>query len=361
MDEHAYAVIMAGGRGERFWPLSTAKRPKQLLSLIGERELLGQAVDRLEGLVPPERIFIVTNADLVDATRKVAHQLPAENIVGEPCGRNTAPAVALGAALVKARDPDGVFAILTADHIMDDLDVYRQTLREAFELASREDVFITIGITTKGPNTGFGYIERGALKEQGEVAFYHSKRFVEKPSLELAEQYHLDENFYWNAGMFIWSVKALQAGLVAHQPSLATLIDLIAPTVGTEQFCEVLGREYQKMEKLPIDVALMEKVNNVVVADGTFIWHDVGSWDALPDHVAQDADDNSCLGDVQLIDCEGNIVFSKGGHLTAMIGVQDLIVVQSEGVTLVCPRDRAQDIKKMVTQVKESGVHEDLL
>ena len=352
---------MAGGRGERFWPLSTSKRPKQLLSLIGDRELLGQAVDRLEGLVPPERIFIVTNADLVEATRKVAHQLPAGNIVGEPCGRNTAPAVALGAALVKARDPDGVFAILTADHIMDDLDVYRQTLSEAFDLAAREDVYITIGITTKGPNTGFGYIKRGEMKEQGQIAFFHSKRFVEKPSLDLAEQYHADENFYWNAGMFIWSVNALQAGLQTHQPALAELIDLVAPTVDTDEFDAVLGREYEKMEKLPIDIALMEKVDNVVVADGTFTWHDVGSWYSLPDHVDQDERENSCLGDVQLIDSDKNIVFSKGGHLTAMIGVQDLIVVQSEGVTLVCPRDRAQDIKQMGQQVKETGAYEDLL
>ena len=218
MNEHAYAVIMAGGRGERFWPLSTTQRPKQLLSLVGDRSLLGQAVERLDGLIPPDRIFIVTNADLVDATREAAPELPPENVVGEPVGRDTAAAVALGTALVKARDPKGVFAILTADHVMGKLDLFRRTLEEALTLAATGELYITIGIKPAEPNTGYGYVERGDLHTDGDIKFYAAKSFKEKPAADVAEAYVASGDFYWNSGMFIWSVETVVGGLSAHKP-----------------------------------------------------------------------------------------------------------------------------------------------
>ncbi|MFT7514897.1 MAG: mannose-1-phosphate guanylyltransferase, partial [Candidatus Omnitrophota bacterium] len=272
MNEHAYAVIMAGGRGERFWPLSTSKCPKQLLTLVGERSLLGQAVQRLEGLIPPERIFIITNADLLEATRKHAPELPAENVIGEPVGRDTAAAVALGAALVKARDPQGVFAILTADHVMGELPLFRQTLAESFALASTSDVFITIGIKPTEPSTGFGYIEAGDVHQEGEIRFRKATRFVEKPDRERAEAYLEAGNYYWNAGMFIWSAENVIAGLKRHQPQLMPLIDAIIPLVGTPEFDAVLAREYETIVKISIDYALMEPSDNILVAEGIFEW-----------------------------------------------------------------------------------------
>ena len=361
MNEHAYAVIMAGGRGERFWPLSKAKRPKQLLSLVGDRTLLGQAVERLEGLIPPERIFVITNADLVDATREAAPELPAENVIGEPVGRDTAPAVALGAALVKARDPEGVFAILTADHVMGKLDLYRKTLEEALELASEGEVYITIGIKPTEPSTGYGYVERGDLHaDKGEINFFKAKRFVEKPERAVAEEYVDSGNFYWNSGMFIWSAQTVIDGLSKHAPALVDMINEVIPVVGTPEFDGVLARIFEGLTKISIDFALMEHVDNILVAEGVFDWDDVGSWTALPEHF--DADDgNTIIGEAEVIDASENIVFSKGGHLTALIGVSDLIVVQSEGVTLICPRERAQDIKQMVQQVKAKGTYQDLL
>jgi mannose-1-phosphate guanylyltransferase len=360
MNEHAYAVIMAGGRGERFWPLSTSKRPKQLLSLVGDRTLLGQAVERLEGLIPPERVFIITNADLVDATRAAAPELPAENVIGEPVGRDTAAAVALGAALVKAKDPDGVFAILTADHVMGKLELYRKTLEEALDLAAKEAVYITIGIKPDEPSTGYGYVERGELHSEGDIKFFAAKRFVEKPERAVAEEYLASGNFYWNSGMFIWSAKTVIDGLSQHKPELVEMIDRVIPVVGTDKFEAVLAAEYQDLVKISIDFALMEHVENILVAEGVFDWDDVGSWTALPAHF-EPIEGNTSIGDVQVIDARNNIVCSKGGHLTALIGVDDLIVVQSEGVTVICPRDRAQDIKQMVQQVKATGSYDELI
>jgi mannose-1-phosphate guanylyltransferase len=359
MNEHAYAVIMAGGRGERFWPLSTSRRPKQLLSLVGDRSLLGQAVERLEGLVPPGRVFIITNADILDATREAAPELPPENIIGEPFGRDTAAAVALGAALVKAKDPDGVFAILTADHIMGQLPLFRQTLAESFELAGMSDVFITIGIKPTEARTGFGYIEAGEVYKDGEIRFLKAKRFVEKPDRETAEEYLAAQTFYWNAGMFIWSARNVIAGLVKHRKQLVPLIEAVVPVVGTPEFDAVLAREYDGLEKISIDYALMEHADNILVAEGLFDWDDVGSWAALPAHIPTE-DGNTAIGQVEALDSAGNIVYS-GDRLTALVGVDNLVVVQADGVTLICAKDRVQDIKQLVQQVKDTGSYPELL
>ncbi|MBM4152723.1 MAG: mannose-1-phosphate guanyltransferase, partial [Kiritimatiellaceae bacterium] len=205
-----YAVIMAGGKGERFWPLSTSKHPKQLLALVGDSPLIAQAVDRLNGLIPPENVFVVTNADLVEATRQAAPMLPPENIVGEPIGRDTAAAVACGGALVAAKDPNAVFAVLTADQVMGDLDVFKATLRGGMNLAEQHEILVTIGIQPTFPSTGFGYIESGDLFGSTEgVQFKKAVRFVEKPKLEIAQTYVDSGRFFWNSGMFIWSVPTL--------------------------------------------------------------------------------------------------------------------------------------------------------
>jgi mannose-1-phosphate guanylyltransferase len=356
-----YAVILAGGRGERFWPLSTSKRPKQLLSLVGESTLLAQAVDRLSGLIPPERVFVITSADLVEASRRAAPQLPPEQIIGEPVGRDTAAAAALGAALVKARDPRGTFCILTADHIIGDLEVYRATLRESLALAAAEDVLITIGIQPTEPSTAYGYIQATqAHAERDGVAFLKADQFVEKPDRATAESYLAAGTYFWNGGMFIWSVASLQQALQAHRPALAELIDQLAGVAGTAAFDAALAAAYDGLEKISIDYALMEKADNILMVRGQFAWDDVGSWPALENHFERNADGNIALGDCAALDASGNLVYSKD-RLTALIGVHDLVVVQAEGVTLICPRDRAQDIKQLVVQLREGGAHADLL
>jgi len=360
-DQHFYAVILAGGRGERFWPLSTSRRPKQLLSLVGEKALLAQAVDRLEGLIPHDRVLVVTNQDLVEATRIAAPYLPPENIVGEPVGRDTAPAVALSAALVKARDPDGVFCILTADHIIGNLDVYRTTLRESLNIASREDVLITIGIQPTEPATGYGYIHLGdTYKTDGKTSFRKARRFVEKPELTTAEKYVSSGEYAWNSGMFIWSVKSIESALRKFQPAIGSIIQTISEAARNNQLNETLARIFSSVEKISIDYAVMEKADNIIVAKGIFAWDDVGSWTALENHFPKDDHGNTLIGQCETIDADGNIVFSKD-RLTTLIGMRDTIVVQSEGVTLICPKERAQDIKQMVVKLRSDGSFNEVL
>ncbi len=356
-----YAVILAGGKGERFWPLSTSRKPKQLLSLVGERPLLAQAVERLAGLVPPENVFVITNRDLVEGCCEAAPELPRENVIGEPIGRDTAAAVALGAALVKARDPDGSFCVLTADHVIGDVTVFQATLKAALDLASREDVLITIGIPPTEPSTGYGYIEAEleVAKDKG-VRFLKAKRFVEKPDLERARTYVASDRFFWNSGMFIWSVKSLEKQLAVHTPHLVHLIDRMAKVAGTPAFGAELEKAYSTLAKISIDYALMEKAPNIVMARGAFSWDDVGSWTALENHFKKDTEANVIEGQVRIHESKANIVYSRN-HMTALVGVDNVIVVQAEGVTLVCAKDKAQDIKKLVEQLRREGGFEGIL
>lgn len=356
-----YAVIMAGGKGERFWPLSTSKQPKQLLALVGDKPLIAQAVDRLGDLMPPENIFVVTNADLVDATRATAPQLPPENIVGEPIGRDTAAAVACGGALVKARDGQGVFAVLTADQVMGDLDVFSATLKGGMELAGQNDILVTIGIEPTFPSTGFGYIESGEnFRSVENIEFRKAVRFVEKPDVARATEYLSTGRFYWNSGMFIWSVPSLEKSFAAHCPAMRELMDTLTDYAKEGKIVEGMDATYPALGKISVDYALMEKADNIVMACGTFAWDDVGSWPALESHFPQDENGNTKIGDVEILNADGNIVFSKD-RLTAVIGVKDLIVVQADGVTLVCPKDRAQDIKQMVVALRKKGGYDALL
>ena len=356
-----YAVILAGGRGERFWPLSTSRHPKQLLSLVGDTPLLAQAVDRLEGLIEPDHVFVITNTDLVDASRRAAPSLPPGNVIGEPVGRDTAAAVALGAALVKARAPNGAFCILTADHIINDLPLYRDTLREGLALAHAQDVLLTIGIHPTKPATGYGYIESGEpVSHAGRIEFFRATRFVEKPDLATAEAYLSSGSYYWNAGMFMWSVASLEKAFGIHRPQLADLIATLVPAIQADALAPALEREYAALEKISIDYALMEKADNIVMAKGTFPWDDVGSWSALENHFDPDEDDNIRVGAAELLNSSGNIVIS-GNRLTALIGVSDLIVVQADGATLVCPKDKAQDVRKLVEQLRAAKQYDEIL
>ncbi len=358
---HFYAVVLAGGYGERFWPASTMARPKQLLSLLGDRTMLEMAVDRLAGLIPPERVLVLTSADLVDATIACSPDLSPANVIGEPMRRDTAAAVALACAVVKARDPEGVFCIVTADHVMGDLDVFRQTLREGLELAAANDILVTIGIEPTRPSTAFGYIEAGSeLESSGSVSFRHVSRFVEKPDRETAQAYIESGSFSWNSGMFIWSAEAVHRAFAAHTPELGSMIEALMPHVDTDGFADALAEAFEPLDKISIDYALMEKADNIVMGIGTFAWDDVGSWPEVAGHLPSDGQGNAVRGDVEAIDAKNNVVVSEG-RLTALIGVDDLIVVHTEGATLICPKDRAQDVKAMVTALRESGEWDQLL
>ena len=347
---HFYAVILAGGRGERFWPLSRAANPKQFIALFGGRPLLTLAVERLDGLIPPERVLIITSRDLAEATRAAARHIPPQNIIGEPMGRDTAAAVALGCGLVRQRDPEGVAAILTADQLMTDVNTFRRTLGDSLRVAAREDVIVTIGITPTYPATGFGYIRAGALRDTSTATrFFTADAFVEKPEETTAMRYIAEGVYYWNAGMFIWRASTMQAALAAFTPKLAELSDTVAEC-GEGDVDAVLNSIYPALPKISIDYAVMEHAKNIVVAEGNFGWDDVGTWSALAGHFAPDIEGNIAIGGTETLDARNNIIVSEN-HLTAVIGVDDLVVVQAPGVTLVCPKSRAQDVKAMLRRV----------
>lgn len=356
-----YAVILAGGQGKRFWPLSNSRHPKQLLRLLGGRTMLQMAVDRIRESMPIENILVLTSQALVEASRAAAPELPPENIVGEPMGRDTAPAVALGCALIAERNSKAVFSILTADQVMKQIPLFRKTIEEAGNIAAAAEVIVTIGIQPRAASTSFGYIETaGKYESRSGIDFLKAKRFVEKPDIDAARQYIECGNYLWNAGMFTWSVDTLINGLARHCPHLAAMIDRLRPAVGADDFIDRVGDEYQRLEKISIDYALMENSENIVVARGTFEWDDLGSWPALVNHIGPDPDGNTVVGDLESIDAKANIVYSQD-RLTALIGVENLVVVQAEGVTLVCSRDRAQDVKQMVDKLAAAGGREEVL
>lgn len=356
-----FAVIMAGGRGERFWPMSTSKRPKQLLDLVGDKPLIAESVDRVKEVIPPERVFVITNQDLVDATCEALPDLPPENIIGEPMGRDTAAAVALGCALVESKSSEAVFAVLTADHIMGNLPIFEQTLTDAMTFASEEDVLITMGIQPTHPDTGFGYIRVDELRQgPGETTFYDVKRFEEKPDLARAKSFVESGTCFWNSGMFIWSAASVRKALTTFCPPLTRMMDVVKPSIGTGDFHAVLRKEYENLSKISVDYALMEKADNIVMARGEFDWDDVGSWPAIENHFEQDEGGNTRIGTTEMLESTGNIVYSRD-RLTACLGVENLIVVQAEGVTLVCAKDQEQDIKQLVKALHERGDCEGVL
>lgn len=356
MSENIYAVVMAGGSGERFWPLSTNERPKQFVKIFGGKALLGHAVDRLEGLVPPERVLVVTSRALTAATAEACPRLPPENIVGEPCRRDTAAAAALACGLVAARDPNGVALLLSADHLMEDESLFRQTLADAAAVAGKGDYIVTIGIAPTFPATGYGYIEAGELFDAGTgTEFHFARRFVEKPDAEHARQYLSAGNFFWNSGMFVWSAKTMAKAVAEFTPSLLPVLRAPAEAASPEALDAALDAIYPSLERISVDYAIMEKHPGVIMARGAFGWDDVGSWSAIPKHFPQDACGNTPIGNVELMDSRGCIVLSDDGSPVAVLGAEDLIVVRTGGATLVCAKDRAQDLKALVAKMTRRG------
>src|SRR6266545_1038881 len=283
-----FAIIMAGGRGERFWPVSRQATPKQLLALLGKRSFLQQAVERVQPLVPLKNLIVITNAAQASAVKKQLPKLPRENIIAEPCGRDTCAAVTLGAALVGARSTTGVMAVLPADHVIPEEKKFQQVLRDAFDLAGRGQAIVTIGIKPTEQATGYGYIHVGeplppptGMKAYRTV-FHRAEQFVEKPNYDMALNYLQSGQYRWNAGMFIWSFVTVTEGLQKHQPEMYEACQRWFKVANNPiKLGKLLAKEYPEIKRISIDYALMEKAHNVVVADGAFEWDDFGSWTAL--------------------------------------------------------------------------------
>ncbi len=351
---------MAGGRGERFWPASRLKKPKHLLPIVGNKSMLGQAIDRLEGLVPIENIFVITHREQRDAVLAACPQLLPERVVGEPMGRDTAAAVGLATVLVKHVDPEGVFAILPADHVIHDKIEFQSSLETAFEIALQERALVTIGIKPTSPATEYGYIHKGPVisKVRGKP-IYSVQRFVEKPDLATALQYLAAGDYYWNAGMFVWQVPAIETALASFTPKLYQSLRIIADGLEAgKDPVSLLEKQYPNLEKISIDYAVMEKAKNVVTLESTFDWDDVGSWPAIVRHYPADESGNVVRGDAMVDGGQGNIVMNETSNLVALIGVDDLIVVQTGDATLVCSKEKAQQIKAFVRKLSDDPKHQ---
>ncbi|NNE08023.1 MAG: NTP transferase domain-containing protein [Gemmatimonadetes bacterium] len=347
------AVIMAGGSGTRFWPRSRRAEPKQFLKLTGERSLLQATVDRIAPLVPIDRVIVVTNARFVDRVARDLPDLPRENILGEPVGRNTAPCVALATAWTESRfGPDEVMAVLPADHHIGDEALYRSVLSAAEAVALRDGGLVTIGITPTRPETGYGYLELG--EEESAVKGHTVRRvarFVEKPDRERALAYMNGGNHLWNSGMFVWTAASIRAEIERQIPDLATGMNAFRDA---RDLAAELGRLYPGFPSLSIDYGVMEGAEAVRALPGDFAWNDVGSWDALRDLGSLDEAGNAVRGDAVLVDTSDCVV-AGDGKLIAAVGVRDLVIVQSGDAILVCPRDRAQDVRLIVDRLSESG------
>ena len=355
-----FVIIMAGGRGERFWPVSRQATPKQLITLLGKRSFLQQTVDRVLPVVPLKNILVITNEAQAAEVRRQLPKLPKANVVAEPCGRDTCAAVTLGAALVGARSTTAVMAVLPADHVIPEEKKFQQVLTDGFDLASRGQVIVTIGIKPTEPATGYGYIHVGqplpapAGVKRYKTTFAKAERFVEKPTFDRALEYVNSGHYRWNAGMFIWSFVTITNGLEVHQKEMAEACRRWFKVAGTPRLAKALAREYPAVRKISIDFALMEHAQNVVVAEGDFAWDDLGSWNALARHLKPDAEGNCAVGDFIHVDAARNVVYdarTRNRTPIAVVGLRDSIVVMADDSTLVAHKSQSQKIKELVTRL----------
>ena len=344
-----YALILAGGSGERFWPLSRRARPKQLLRLVSDKTLLEETVVRLEGLVARERILILTNAEQEAAVRELLTDLPKENIVAEPAKRDTAAAVALGTGWVAGRDHAATMIVLPADHVITNHAAFQETLMLAAGAAEETGELVTIGIKPTWACPGFGYIEHGEpihLRKHNEYnAIHRVLRFREKPNPDLAESFLRKGNFRWNAGMFVWCVPTVLGEFNRHAPALA---DFVSQLCAPGNFEKALNERFSKLPQISFDYAIMEKADRVLVVEATFDWDDIGSWGAVARYFQSDAEGNAANCAITALDSSNNIIFDKGGSSIALLGVHNLIVVRTGDAVLVCHRGQAEKIKDLI-------------
>ena len=355
MNDHYYALIMAGGVGTRLWPLSREDRPKQALPLIGDRTMFQIALDRLAPLFTPDRMLVVAGSNHVDLLKAQGPGIPSENFIVEPMGRGTAPAIALGAIHLGRKHPDAMMAVLTADHFIADEAGFRRALLAAGKVAARGHL-VTLGVTPDTPATGYGYIERGEVVESVEnFLAYRVMSFREKPSAAAAERFLADGRHSWNSGMFIWRVDRFLAELARTMPEFCAQLDEIDRALGTPGESSTLAKVWPRVASQTVDYGVMEKARDVVVIPIDIGWNDIGSWASLLDVLPGDADGNVCIHAEHLNAGSRNVLVHGRGRIVATIGLEDVIIVDTEDVVLVCRKDQAEAVKRMVDRLKDEG------
>lgn len=343
-----YVCIMAGGKGERFWPLSRDAQPKQFLKIVGTRALIAETAARNRALVPPSHLLIMTTKDQAHSVTHAVPNIPAKNIVAEPVGKNTAPCIGLACALIAREHPCAVMAVVPSDHVIADTKLYTQTMREAATIARREHVIVTIGIRPRFPETGYGYILAGArVAHNGSTRFSRVKQFVEKPARPRAEKLIATGHAVWNAGMFVFRISDMLDTFRRFLPRLHVDLSRVV-TAPPALLARAIRDVYAHAPNISIDYAIMEKAHNVIVAHGEFAWDDVGSWSAVADHWRHDSAGNVARGAVAAIDSSGCILANECPGVVGVVGLHDMVVVRTGDALLVCPKDKAQDVKKLV-------------
>lgn len=350
-----YEVIMAGGGGSRFWPLSRMRRPKQLLNISGRDIMLNETILRLDEMIDRENVYIVTNQDQKPLMQELLlGGIPFRNILTEPVGRNTAPCVLYAASMLEKLKGDGVMCVFPADHHIQNVTEYQRIIKKAASCAETMECIVTIGIKPTYAATGYGYICAGEEVADG---VRHARKFVEKPSKEKAEEYIESGMYSWNSGVFVFRISTILKAYRELLPQMMVPMERIMQAVGTSEEQRVLEEEYPKMENISIDYGIMEQSQHVLVLEGDFGWSDVGSFDELETLYKPDEEGNVSIGDTLLLNTKGCIAKSSSRQLT-LIGAENLIVVETEDAVLVCKKERAQDVKQAVEQLKMNGRNE---
>jgi mannose-1-phosphate guanylyltransferase len=353
MNNNYYVAIMAGGIGSRFWPKSRAAYPKQFLDILGlGRTLLQMTYDRFERFIPKENIYIVTNADYVKIVKKQLPELADNQILGEPVRKNTAPCVAYISHKINAANPNAVMIVAPSDHLVLNTDGYIDVSNKALRFVEKNDALVTLGIVPTRPDTGYGYIQYDEESKNGSV--YKVKTFTEKPTLEIAKRFLKSGDFLWNAGIFIWNVKAIMNAFALHQPDIAEAFNAEAEVYNTDKEKRFIRKAYELCPSISIDYGIMEKSDNVFVIPSEFGWSDLGTWQSLHERYEKDYLGNAVSGkNVMIFDSSNNMIMVPDEKLVVLQGLEDYIVVDTGDALLVCQRDKEQEIKQMTAEIKK--------
>ena len=353
-----YALIMAGGTGKRFWPWSRGKNPKQFLNILSEKSLLEETLDRLPSLVNNEDIYIITTSSQKKKMVNLIKNIPEETIIAEPIGRDTAACIGLGAILMKEKDPDGVQVALPSDHIINDVENFREVICKAAKLAKKKNCLVTIGIRPSSPNIGYGYIQYNIdKKEDLEEDIYKVKTFAEKPNIETARRFLDSGDFLWNSGIFVWKINTILNEIEKSLPELYEGLIEIEKNIHRKNIYSLIRKVYSRLRSISIDYGIMEKAKDVYVIKADFGWSDIGSWSEVYRLGKKDENMNVISGNVVLRESHGNLINSKKKLLTA-IGINDMIIIDTNDVLLICPKEKAQHVKELVDYLKRKDMKE---
>ncbi|MCK4859606.1 MAG: mannose-1-phosphate guanylyltransferase [Candidatus Omnitrophica bacterium] len=353
-----YCLIMAGGKGERFWPRSRTRNPKQMLSVVTRKTMIEDTLQRLEPFVDKQKIFVITNKQQSSSLKKLA-VLGRKRIIAEPLARNTAVAIGLGALLIKKENPQAVIACLPADHVIKKKTQFRKVLSSAASIARRKNALVTIGIKPNYPATGYGYIQAASCKLQAaskktkkkDKKIFQVEKFIEKPKKEDAEQFLQSGSYFWNSGIFVWKASVILEAIEEHLPQLYSGLMRIENSLGKKEQKEVIERVYNNLKAVSIDYGVMEKAKNVFLVEGDFGWTDLGSWRAYWQFHKKNEKGNVCRGKCVNIDTYNSVVIGDRKRLTAVLGLSNVVVVQTKDAVLVCSQDRTQDVKMLVKEM----------